>query len=156
MATRRIEITKKSRARLKPELVSACVSKALTLFKAPKGDVSVLLTDDDELHTLNLRFRAVDSPTDVLTFPAPPTATGHLGDIAVSIDFARRQARVRRVTLEQETAMLAIHGALHLAGFDDATPIQRRKMVQAMNKVAKACGLPQDEDWSSYPHPEND
>jgi rRNA maturation RNase YbeY len=127
---------------------------ALEKYGAPPGEVSVVVTDDEELRRMNRIYRGQDSATDVLTFPAPKTAHGQLGDIAVSIEFARRQAKARSVTIEQEVAMLAIHAGLHLAGLDDRTAAQRKKMLAAMNDVAKDCGLPQEADWHSLPHKE--
>ena len=129
-----------------------CIEAALDTHSAPPGDVSVLLTDDIEMRELNMRFRGVDSATDVLTFPAPPTAIGHLGEIAVSLDFAAKQAESRGVSVEDEAAMLVIHGALHLAGFDDGTESERSDMVLQMNKIATICGVPTDEKWHSVPH----
>lgn len=116
------------------------------------GEVTVLVTVDGAMRALNNRFRGIDEPTDVLTFPAPSTARGHCGDIAVSIEFARRQAESRGVPMEEEIAMLAIHGGLHLAGFDDETEDGRADMVRRMNEVARACGITPDRDWSSLPH----
>jgi rRNA maturation RNase YbeY len=116
------------------------------------GEVSVLVTDDAAMRSLNHRFRAIDEPTDVLTFPAPPTAQGQCGDIAVSADFARRQAALRGVPIEEEIAMLAIHGGLHLAGFEDETEDGRADMVRRMNEIASACGITPDAEWSSLPH----
>jgi probable rRNA maturation factor len=117
-----------------------------------RGEVSVLVTTDAGMQTLNKRFRGLDEPTDVLSFPAPPTAAGHAGDIAISVEFARRQAESRGVPMEEEIAMLAIHGGLHLAGFDDETKDGRADMVRRMNEVALACGITPDGDWSSLPH----
>ena len=149
---RRIEIRSASRAPLRPEKIVQCIETVLERHSAPSGDVSVLLTDDAEMRRLNLRFRGIDAPTDVLTFRAPPTATGQLGDIALSVDFAAAQAARRGVSVEDEAAMLAIHGALHLVGYDDETEGERATMVSLMNKTAVLCGIPADSDWSSLPH----
>lgn len=117
-----------------------------------QGEVSVLVTGDAAMRSLNHRYRAIDEPTDVLTFPAPSSAHSQCGDIAVSIDFARRQAALRGVPIEEEIAMLAIHGGLHLAGFDDETDDGRADMVRRMNEIAVSCGVTPDADWSSLPH----
>ncbi|HXH60214.1 MAG TPA: rRNA maturation RNase YbeY [Fimbriimonadaceae bacterium] len=118
----------------------------------PEGEVSVLLTDDGEMRRLNQRFRGVDEATDVLTFPAPDGLEGQVGDIAVSMDFARRGAESRGVPIEEEAAMLVIHGGLHLAGYDDETEEERGKMSHMMNEAASALGLACDEGWASQPH----
>jgi rRNA maturation RNase YbeY len=121
-------------------------------FKMPEGEVAVLITDDVNIQNLNLRYRNMNEATDVLTFPPPTTVHGELGDIAISVDFARRQAELRGVPIEDEVAMLAIHGGLHLAGFDDHGERDRETMVRLMNTIASEVGLPTDPDWSSLPH----
>lgn len=126
----------------------------LTEYKALPGEVTVVLADDPRLQTLNRDFRQIDSPTDVLTFPAPPHAPGTLGDIVISLDFAEKQAKIRGVRLIDEAAMLAVHGGLHLLGFDDHTEPERADMVRRMNEVMVKAGLPTDEDWASLPHGE--
>ncbi|HEU5317982.1 MAG TPA: rRNA maturation RNase YbeY, partial [Chloroflexota bacterium] len=86
--------------------------------------VVFLLADDVTLHDLNLRFRHVDEPTDVLSFEgeteasSPACAMGHLGDVALSVERARRQAEDYGHTFEREVAYLLTHGVLHLLGYD--------------------------------------
>lgn len=121
--------------------------------KARPGEVEVLLADDATLKDLNLRMRGVNDATDVLTFPADPLWPEALGQIAISMDFASRGASARGVTLTEETAFLALHGALHLAGWDDESEEERQKMVAEMNRIAGLTGLSPDEDWASQPHP---
>lgn len=111
--------------------------------------VNVLILDD--LTELNREHRSLDEDTDVLSFPAPPTS-GQLGDVAVGIGYARRQALARGVAISDEVAMLAIHGTLHLLGRDDQTDDDRRVMLDQMNALAAEFGLPTDPDWASLPH----
>lgn len=137
---------------LKLEVVESAILKLCELHDVPAGALNVLVTGDDQVRRLNLTFRGIDSTTDVLTFPSPAGVEGEAGDIAISIEFARRQAELRNVPVIEEVAMLAIHGGLHLAGYDDSTEEQRAEMVARMNEVASACGLTVDEEWSSLPH----
>lgn len=116
------------------------------------GDACVLLTDDAEIRRLNRQFRHIDAETDVLTFPSGETDP--LGDIAISIPYAQRQAAARGVTPDVEIAYLAIHGALHLAGFDDEIHEDRLIMIREMNRMAAELGLPEDHEWSSLLHGE--
>lgn len=109
----------------------------------------MLLTSDERVQSLNREFRALDEPTDVLTFVADEDANG---DIAIAVPYAERQAALRGVTLEQELGYLAIHGALHLVGFDDETEPERAEMAAEMNRAAVAAGLPPDEAWTSLLH----
>jgi probable rRNA maturation factor len=86
-------------------------------------ELSVLLTDDAGIQALNRSWRRKDRPTDVLSFPAgdpPPGTTGprHLGDVILSLDTGRRQARAHRRTLAQELDLYLAHGVLHLLGHD--------------------------------------
>jgi probable rRNA maturation factor len=93
--------------------------------------VDVLLTGDEAVQELNRRYRGLDKPTDVLSFaqrdavagtPPVPQAPGIpvlLGDVVISVDTAARQAGDHGVSLEQELALLTIHGILHLLGHED-------------------------------------
>lgn len=88
--------------------------------------MSVLLVDDPGIHHLNRTWRGIDKPTDVLSWPleeAGPAATGEetLGDVAISLDTAARQAATRAWSVEEEVALLLVHGILHLLGHEDET-----------------------------------
>ncbi|HEY3329406.1 MAG TPA: rRNA maturation RNase YbeY [Capsulimonadaceae bacterium] len=79
--------------------------------------MSVLLCGDTFIRDLNYRYRSLDKPTDVLSFPQDDPEC--LGDIVISIDTAERQAAAASWPLESELALLAVHGLLHLVGHDD-------------------------------------
>ena len=102
------------------------------------GEVSLVITGDRAVQALNARYRGKDRPTDVLSFPGPgaprraawnagaisdPTLDGEadLGDIVVSLDTAARNARSMGRTLSAELDVLALHGFLHLLGYDHET-----------------------------------
>jgi probable rRNA maturation factor len=91
--------------------------------------VSVILTDDAGIQQLNAQFLGHDRPTDVIAFPMDEP-DGLLGEIYVSEERAREQSAQFGVTFEQEMARLVIHGVLHLAGHDDATRSQKKKMTR--------------------------
>ena len=78
-------------------------------------EVTVLLTTDLELRELNRSFRGKDKATDVLSFPSEGS---YLGDLAISVQTARRQAKEFQVSLQEELIRLIIHGILHLHGYD--------------------------------------
>jgi len=85
------------------------------------GEVSVLLTTDPAVRRLNRRFRGKDKPTDVLSFPASALPDGPekiVGDLAISVPTARRQAVEQGHALSIEIKVLILHGLLHLAGYD--------------------------------------
>lgn len=94
--------------------------------------VSVTLTNDEGIHELNARFRGVDAPTDVLSFPLfdyegetdePPIdeVENMLGDIVLNLDRARTQAEEFGHSFEREAAFLTVHSMLHLLGYDHET-----------------------------------
>jgi rRNA maturation RNase YbeY len=82
--------------------------------------VSVYLTDDVEIHRMNRRFRHVDRPTDVLSFPTGEEKTPDmdLGEIVISVETASRQASEKNESLMERLVDLLAHGILHLLGFD--------------------------------------
>jgi probable rRNA maturation factor len=94
-----------------------------TLAKAAPhvcGDVTLVLTSDETVRRLNKRYRGVDRPTDVLSFGlgAGRRRGEPFGDIVISVETARKQARAYGATTDQEIVRLAVHGALHLCGYD--------------------------------------
>ena len=97
--------------------------------------VTVLLTDDDTLRSLNRQFADEDKVTDVLAFSGgavfPGQAEGAvtLGDIAISTPQALRQAVAAGHSEDREVAMLTAHGVLHLLGYDHAEPDEEREMT---------------------------
>lgn len=117
------------------QLVVDAIVCILTMERVPRRvAVNVLLTGDGTLRRLNRRFAGEDHATDVLAFPGPHSDmqdvqdAGFLGDIAVSVPRVACQAREHGVTTTYELAMLAIHGTLHLLGYDHATPDEERVM----------------------------
>jgi probable rRNA maturation factor len=98
------------------------------------GELSVLLTGDEQLRAMNLQFRGVDKPTDVLSFSALPEAAngGQGGDLAISLETAAIQAADHGHTLQMEVKVLILHGLLHLAGYDherDRGQMRRRETL---------------------------
>jgi len=95
------------------------------------GEFSVLLTGDERLRALNLQFRGIDKPTDVLSFPALLQGTGGGGgDLAISLETAWAQAQAQGHSLQIEIKVLILHGLLHLAGYDherDQGQMRRRE-----------------------------
>ena len=93
-----------------------------------EGTVSVLLGDDEILRGLNAQFRDKDSPTDVLSFPAPEMDRPLLGDIAVAYGVAARDAAAQAKSLANHLTHLLIHGYLHVMGHDHETDADAEKM----------------------------
>ncbi len=97
---------------------------AAPALRVGAGDVVVRFVDPREMRDLNRAWRGKDRVTDVLSFPsgaADPAGRRHIGDIALCWDVAHRQAGRRRHAPEREAALLALHGLLHLLGYDHET-----------------------------------
>jgi probable rRNA maturation factor len=100
------------------------VMSALRIEGYPQPpDVSVALVDDAYIRVLNREYRGVDQPTDVLAFPMESESGARedpaLGDIVISLERAREQARQFKHPIRREVALLAVHGLLHLLGYED-------------------------------------
>ena len=103
-----------SRPRLRRVLLGA--ARALSV----SGEVALVLTGDRAVRSLNARYRGKDRPTDVLSFPGGASA-GELGDIVISVQTAEKNAHGLGRTLAQELDVLALHGFLHVLGYDHET-----------------------------------
>jgi len=112
-------------------------------------DIEFVFVDDETIRTLNREHRGKDEATDVLTFEAPDFPGAPLGEIVIAVPFAERQALLRKVSLRTELAYLAIHGVLHLCGFDDIEEADRRRMMAEMASVGEEIGLEPDREWTS-------
>jgi probable rRNA maturation factor len=113
------------------KLVGRAIEATLAAEDALGREVSVLLTDDAEIHTLNRDYRRQDKPTDVLAFAydeAGGPVGGPLGDVIISVERAKAQAQSRRVDLDRELELLAVHGTLHLLGYDHMRPKDAKEM----------------------------
>jgi probable rRNA maturation factor len=119
---------------------------------APGYEVSLRLTADHQMQSLNLQYRQLDRPTDVLAFAALEVDCPqleemlssqplYLGDIAISIDTAQRQAQQQGHPLKTELAWLAAHGFLHLLGWDHPDEESLTQMLDQQEKLLRAIGL---------------
>jgi probable rRNA maturation factor len=107
------------------------------------GEVSVLLTGDEEIRALNRKYRQKDKATDVLSFPAAEMAEGVAGDLVISLETALMQAEERGHTLEMEIKVLLLHGLLHLAGYDHESDnaTMHRKEARLRRELGLTAGL---------------
>jgi probable rRNA maturation factor len=109
------------------------------------ADMTIVLTDDRQLHELNLDYLGVDAPTDVLSFPAgevdPETEELYLGDIAISMPRAAQQAQTGGHPVEAEAQLLVVHGTLHLLGYDHSTEEEKAVMWAEQARVLEKLGL---------------
>jgi probable rRNA maturation factor len=110
--------------------------------------LTILLADDELLQDLNRRYRSQDTVTDVLSFPFDDEGLPvlqddnvYVGDIAISVPFAQRQAEERGHSKTAELQLLAIHGILHLLGYDHEDSAQRSEMWAVQRTVLDQLGL---------------
>lgn len=128
-----------------PEIrsLAAVVRRAVAVVGRLPAEVSVRLLDDAGIADLHDRWLGVPGPTDVITFDlGVPGGLGLHGDIAVSVETARRMAAELGWDARHELAYYAVHGLLHLAGEDDIDPTDRRRMRLRERRVFAALGLP--------------
>jgi probable rRNA maturation factor len=118
---------------------------AATDVGEPAAEVAVLLCDDATIAALNAQWRGREEPTNVLSFPAPPAAGGsapvHLGDIAIACETVVREAREQGRTVSQHLAHLAVHGFLHLLGYDHQTDGEADRMEGLEREILAGLGI---------------
>lgn len=121
------------------DLVLAAAGVAL----AGRGDgaVAILLTDDDTVRALNLRFRARDTATNVLSFPALAGPFGQLGDIALAFGVCRAEAVAQAKPLADHVRHLVIHGVLHLLGEDHQDEAEAEAMESRERALLASLGV---------------
>lgn len=122
--------------RLKRAGIIDVVCRVLAGEGIRKASANVILVSDTALHQMNRDFLGHDYLTDVITFTLEPKPLE--GEIYISVDRAREQAAEYGVGLYQEVLRLAAHGALHLAGHDDATTAQREAMKRLEDRYLGA------------------
>ena len=111
------------------------IVKAATMVALPKCELSVLLTDDPTIRTINADWRGVNAPTNVLSFPAPGGGDRpFIGDIVLAYETIAAEARAERKPFAHHFAHLAVHGFLHLLGYDHI----RKKDAEIMEDAERA------------------
>ena len=143
------------------ERLSRALRRVATVVPLPRPvggaepEMTVVLVDDASIAVRNRADRGVDGPTDVLAYPLhEPDDAGfpripHLGDIVISLDTARRQARSRGRPAWHEVAVLASHGLLHLLGFDHRSAAEWAPF-EAVQALAEAEAEAIDRSRSAY------
>ncbi|AFM01917.1 metalloprotein, YbeY/UPF0054 family [Desulfitobacterium dehalogenans ATCC 51507] len=133
-------------------LLEQGIEKAIRLSNGPEeAEVSLTLVNDARIHELNRDYRGVDRPTDVLSFALQEETEDEpdildyeddlLGDIIISVERARNQATDYGHSFERELVYLAVHGTLHLLGYDHMEEEEKGKMRQQEEAVMSQIGL---------------
>ncbi|MEM9279232.1 MAG: rRNA maturation RNase YbeY [Pseudomonadota bacterium] len=125
--------------------VKTTVSQAELEFPE-EAELSVLLADDKTLRELNLKWRSIDKPTNVLSFPGEEIDPGEaggvfLGDIAISVETTAREAALEKKSFDAHFTHLVIHGFLHLFGYDHDTEKQALQMESLETDILKTLGI---------------
>lgn len=132
---------------LSAAFVRKIAAKMLATLQIKEAELSILLTDDDQIHILNRDYRQKDRPTDVLAFAMREGERGELagdvlGDVVISLETAERQAHAQGHSLREEAVFLLGHGLLHLLGWDHETKAKDRAMRLETERLCAAAGVP--------------
>lgn len=140
-----VMVDQRYESEINPDLLEAAAMTVLELEEVnPDSELSIVVEGDERLQELNLQFLGIDSPTDVLSFPAdeidPDTNQPYIGDIILSYPRALAQSQEAGESINDELQLLVVHGALHLLGFDHASPEQKDIMWAAQKKALNRLG----------------
>jgi probable rRNA maturation factor len=128
--------------------VQRAISSAATLVEGKfpsNAELAVVFTDDAHIRELNREWRKRDAPTNVLSFPASPSpAAGqcHLGDVILAFETLRREAETASKPFDHHLAHLAVHGFLHLLGYDHEDDDSATAMEGLETRALAALGIP--------------
>ncbi|HOI85817.1 MAG TPA: rRNA maturation RNase YbeY [Acholeplasmataceae bacterium] len=106
-----------------------------------KQTMQIIFVTQDEIKRLNQTYRNIDKPTDVLSFVNDDPMDKSLGDIFISVDQATIQAQDFGHSLDRELGFLAVHGYLHLKGYDHHTPDEEKVMIEKQEEILKKAKL---------------
>ncbi|RZJ30082.1 MAG: rRNA maturation RNase YbeY [Brevundimonas sp.] len=136
-----IEVEDEAWSAALPE-VEAVVSRAASAaLGALKGDIVILLADDEAVREINARFRDRDRPTNVLSFPAAESAFPHLGDLTLAYGVCAREAGEQGKTLSDHLSHLIVHGVLHLLGRDHEDDAEAEEMEAEERSILASLGV---------------
>jgi len=123
--------------------VREAIAAAAATLSTARAELSIVLTDDAAMRTLNRTWRGIDKPTNVLSFPASKSGRGMmLGDIVVAFETLQRECDEEGGRFLDHLAHLAVHGFLHLAGYDHQTDAQGEAMEALESKIMRALNMP--------------
>jgi probable rRNA maturation factor len=126
------------------QVITSAVQAANDTAGPVQGSIGVLVADDGRIRELNKRWRKIDKPTNVLSFPYPTQPSGpvrHIGDLAISYETAAREAAVENKSLSDHVAHLSVHGFLHLLGYDHETDAKAEAMEQLERAILGRIGV---------------
>jgi probable rRNA maturation factor len=128
---------------LAEQTVREAIAAAAATLSTVDGEVSIVLTDDSDMRKLNRQWRGIDKPTNVLSFPAKDGGGEKmLGDIVVAFETLQRECDEEGMQFLHHLAHLAVHGFLHLHGYDHQTDAQADAMEALESRIMRALKMP--------------
>lgn len=117
--------------------------KAVAEIKRPPAVVAVSLVGDTKMAALHRQFLNIDGPTDVMTFELDHDARGRCteGEVVICPSYAKRESKTRGHDVRRELLLYALHGVLHLSGFDDRTDRDHHRMHREEDRILTAIGI---------------
>ncbi len=122
--------------------VRRAVTEAAAALSTTATELAIVLTDDSAIRALNRHWRGVDKATNVLAFPTKNAAGGHLGDIVLAFETIAREAASERKPLAHHLAHLAVHGFLHLVGYDHERHKRALEMERTERQILRRLAIP--------------
>lgn len=137
------------------QLVDNLLQHAAKMENIENAEVSITFVTNEEIHRINREYRQKDAPTDVISFALEELGEGEveivgqdlprvLGDIIISIDRTKEQAEEYGHSFERELGFLAVHGLLHLLGYDHMTEEDEKVMFGKQEEILSSFGLGRD------------
>ncbi len=123
-------------------VVRRAVTRAAAALSTKATELGIVLTDDSTIRALNRDWRGFDAATNVLAFPTRNASAKHLGDIVLSFETVAREARSERKPFAHHLAHLAVHGFLHLVGYDHEQPGEALEMEQTEREILRTLAIP--------------
>ncbi len=125
-------------------VIARAIKAAAAAIGLERGlDLCLMLADDEEMRILNNRWRGQNKPTNVLSFPAPPAqGASRLGDIAIGFETVAREAREQGKPFADHLAHLAVHGFLHLSGYDHQSEAEAQRMEALERDILAQLAVP--------------
>jgi probable rRNA maturation factor len=128
------------------ETVRRAIAQAADIITVQDTELAVALTDDAAIRALNNQWRGLDTPTNVLSFPAPASLRGdapvHIGDIAIAYETVAREAKSDGKPFVHHLSHLAVHGFLHLLGYDHESEPEAEAMESQERAILARLGIP--------------
>ncbi len=132
-----------NKLKIDKEKITKCAEFILKEMGEDSAELSLLFVNDSHIKRLNRKYRDVDLKTDVLAFSMReghglPEGSPILGDVVISTETAKREAKKRRIPIQKEILLYLAHGILHLLGYKDETASDKKKMMLKQKEFLEA------------------